>query len=322
MNDEKKLENQFSNLLRKQTEEFVENLLKTNLNERYENLLLDLTFLIKNLTSKYDKSIQKIIYYTLTEKGIKGILNEINNGKIEKIRKLSVQFLINLLNNNSNLQNHFCELFNFTPITNVICINFLPKIFKEKIILNEDILYEIRKSQNIINPNLKYWMWPYNEKYTKDNFPDPEKYLIGFYLENKTQIFFPEKKLSKIINIKEIIDILEREKTKNKISMIKKSNRENNLLLSDRIHNNLNERLFTTRENYRINRKLCKSLDYQNNEFKEFLPPSTFDERKIPNNNNLKRRISIEKKIPPSIRSNIVIRYKTLTVKEAENTIH
>ena len=52
MNDEKKLENQFSNLLRKQTEEFVENLLKTNLNERYENLLLDLTFLIKNLTSK------------------------------------------------------------------------------------------------------------------------------------------------------------------------------------------------------------------------------------------------------------------------------
>ena len=82
MNDEKKLENQFSNLLRKQTEEFVENLLKTNLNERYENLLLDLTFLIKNLTSKYDKSIQKIIYYTLTEKGIKGILNEINNGKI------------------------------------------------------------------------------------------------------------------------------------------------------------------------------------------------------------------------------------------------
>ena len=165
-------------------------------------------------------------------------------------------------------------------------------------------------------------MWPYNEKYTKDNFPDPEKYLIGFYIQNKTQIFFPEKKLSKIINIKEIIDILEREKTKNKISMIKKSNRENNLLLSDRIHNNLNERLFTTRENYRINRKLCKSLDYQNNEFKEFLPPSTFDERKIPNNNNLKRRISIEKKIPPSIRSNIVIRYKTLTVKEAENTIH
>ncbi len=193
MNEDKKnIENKLSNLLKKLTEEFLESLLLENSEERNENIKLQSTFLIKHLSNN-DKSIQKLIYYSLTINGIKGILNEINESKIEKIRKLCVQLLINLLFNNLSLQIHFCEIFNFTPITNVICINFLPKIFREKITMNEDILYEIRKSQNIINPNLKYWMWPYNEKYTKDNFPDPEKYLIGFYLENKTQIFFPEK---------------------------------------------------------------------------------------------------------------------------------
>jgi hypothetical protein len=313
MNEDKKnIENKLSNLLKKLTEEFLESLLLENSEERNENIKLQSTFLIKHLSNN-DKSIQKLIYYSLTINGIKGILNEINESKIEKIRKLCVQLLINLLYNNLSLQIHFCEIFNFTPITNVICINFLPKIFREKITMNEDILYEIRKSQNYINPNLKYWMWPYNDKYNKDYFPDPNKYLIGFYMENKISIFFPEKKLNnkKIINQKEIIEILEREKIKNKNLTIKKTYKDNNdFLLTDRLNTNINERLFTTRDS---RRKLAKSLDYQNYEFKEFISPSTVEERTF-NNNFANRKISIERKIPPSIKNNIVIRYKTLTV--------
>ena len=310
--DQKNIENKLSNLLKKLTEEFLESLLSDNLEERNENIKLQSNFLIKHLSNN-EKSIQKLIYYSLTINGIKGILNEINESKIEKIRKLCVQLLINLLYNNLSLQNHFCEIFNFSPITNVICINFLPKIFKEKINMNEDLLYEIKKSQNIINSNLKYWMWPYNDKYNNENFPDPNKYLIGFYIKNKIPIIFPEKKLTnkKKINQKEIIEILENEKIKNKHLIIKKINKENNdLLFSDRIHTNLYERLLTTRDS---RRKFVKSLDYQNYEFKEFIPPSTVEERTF-NNTFANRRISIERKIPPSIKNNIVIRYKTLTV--------
>jgi hypothetical protein len=42
---------------------------------------------------------------------------------------------------------------------------------------------------------MKYWMWPPNQKYSDENIPDPQKYLIGFYYANKNvnvknQIFY------------------------------------------------------------------------------------------------------------------------------------
>jgi len=35
-------------------------------------------------------------------------------------------------------------------------------------------------------------MWPYNNNYTDDEFPDPQKYLLGFY--------YPLRNLSSIGN--------------------------------------------------------------------------------------------------------------------------
>jgi len=44
----------------------------------------------------------------------------------------------------------------------------------------------INQIKNSYFPNkCKYWMWPYNAKYNEQNYPDPMKYLIGFYYANK-----------------------------------------------------------------------------------------------------------------------------------------
>jgi len=48
------------------------------------------------------------------------------------------------------------------------------------------ILDVINEIKNSYYPNkCKYWMWPYNSKYNEQNYPDPMKYLIGFYYANK-----------------------------------------------------------------------------------------------------------------------------------------
>ncbi len=95
--------------------------------------------------------------------------------------------MIELLYNNEVLQNIFCEKFNFNPIGNVICFNWLPKTLKENVKIDEKMIFEIKNSSNVIGKG-KYWMWPVNLKYDNDTIPDPQKYLIGFYYANKNVI--------------------------------------------------------------------------------------------------------------------------------------
>lgn len=96
--------------------------------------------------------------------------------------------MIELLNGNEVLQNIFCEKFNFNPIGNVICLNWLPSVLKENLKIDERSINDI-KSSNSNTQKGKYWMWPYNNKYNDDVFPDPNKYLIGFYYANKNVKF-------------------------------------------------------------------------------------------------------------------------------------
>ena len=102
-----------------------------------------------------------------------------------EIRKYSSKALLELLNANEVLQNIFCEKFGFNPIGNVICLNWLPKYLKENLKIDEKVLSEIKSSGNLSMKSLKFWMWPNNTKYSDDNMPDPQKYLIGFYYANK-----------------------------------------------------------------------------------------------------------------------------------------
>jgi hypothetical protein len=107
-----------------------------------------------------------------------------------EVRKAACKVLLELLNGNEVLQNIFCEKFNFNPIGNIICINWLPKYMKENIKIDEKVINDIKSSGNInplstSKPILKYWMWPSNSKYTDSSIPDPQKYLIGFYYANK-----------------------------------------------------------------------------------------------------------------------------------------
>ena len=134
-----------------------------------------------------------------------------------ELRKLSFQCLQNILYKNEILMNIYCEKYGFNPVGNVICINWLPKIFEEKISLSLEILQDIQDSAENYKQSTKYWKWPNNEKYNDNNIPDPNKYLLGFFHKENENVIIDgnsdtnntERKLSKYEQ--EAIDILEEE---------------------------------------------------------------------------------------------------------------
>lgn len=126
---------------------------------------------------------QKEIFIQLSEKGLNKLLNGMRDVSIS-IRRLSSKVIIDLIQNNEILQNIFCEKFNFNPIGSVICINWIPKCFKELILIDEAIMIDMKNSFSKPKVN-KYWIYPRNNIYNDDEFPDPQKYLIGFYYSTK-----------------------------------------------------------------------------------------------------------------------------------------
>ena len=156
-----------------------------NSQENYLKILSKLYSYLKN-SDKY----QKDIFLNLSDKGLNQLLSLMKN-KNENLRKLSFIVLILILHNNENLQNIFCEKYNFNPIGNVICLNWLPSIFKEKVNLDENLINELKKNANLgnSNSNTKYWKFPNNKKYTDEIIPDPERYLLGFFYSSKNGIF-------------------------------------------------------------------------------------------------------------------------------------
>jgi hypothetical protein len=120
----------------------------------------------------------------LSDKGFNKLSACLKDKNID-IRKLSFRIFIDLLSNNDVLQNIFCEKFNFNPVGNVICFNWIPKPLKENIKFDARVLKNIKQSTNIQQARKQYWMWPENLIYTDDNLPDPTKYLFGVFYGNK-----------------------------------------------------------------------------------------------------------------------------------------
>ena len=157
---------------------------------------------------------QKDIFVFLSDKGLEKLTEMIKMDN-EEISKLSFQCLINILYKNDILVNIYCEKYGFNPVGNVICINWLPKIFEEKISLSLELLQDIQNSAENYKQNTKYWKWPNNEKYNDNNIPDPYKYLLGFVHKESENVINDdsgkklnnERKLSKYE--KEAIEILE-----------------------------------------------------------------------------------------------------------------
>ena len=180
--------------------------------EELKKTLIQINTLLKKETNLSKN--QKDIFVFLSEKGLEKLTEMIKMDNIE-ISKLSFQCLVNILYKNDILVNIYCEKYGFNPLGNVICINWLPKIFEEKISLSLEILQDIQDSAENYNQKTKYWKWPNNEKYNDNNIPDPHKYLLGFiHKENENVINDEnnkkpnaERKLSKYE--KEAIEILE-----------------------------------------------------------------------------------------------------------------
>ena len=160
---------------------------------------------------------QKDIFVFLSDKGLEKLTEMIKMDNVE-ISKLSFLCLVNILYKNEVLVNIYCEKYGFNPVGNVICINWLPKEFEEKISLSLEILQDIQDSAENFKQKTKYWKWPNNSKYTDSVIPDPHKYLLGF-VHKDNEIFMnnnpgkqnsgTERKLSKYEQ--EAIEILEEE---------------------------------------------------------------------------------------------------------------
>ena len=159
---------------------------------------------------------QKDIFVFLSDKGLEKLTEMIKMDN-EEISKLSFLCLINILYKNDILVNIYCEKYGFNPVGNVICINWLPKIFEEKISLTLELLQDIQDSAEHYKQNTKYWKWPNNDKYNDNNIPDPHKYLLGFvHKENENVLNDDNDKKQNNERIlskyeKEVIDILEGE---------------------------------------------------------------------------------------------------------------
>lgn len=129
---------------------------------------------------------QREVFISLSDKGFNKLLHCLREKNLE-LRRLALKIFVELLHNNDVLQNIFCEKFNFNPVGNVICLNWLPRCLKESIKFDENILKEIKISTNF-STGKKYWMWPDNSSYTDENIPDPQKYLFGIYYGNRNVI--------------------------------------------------------------------------------------------------------------------------------------
>ena len=157
---------------------------------------------------------QKDIFVFLSDKGLEKLTEMIKMDNVE-ISKLAFLCLINILYKNDILVNIYCEKYGFNPVGKVICINWLPKVFEEKISLSLELLKDIQDSAENYEQNTKYWKWPNNNKYNDNIIPDPHKYLLGFVHRESENIISDdnnrkinsERKLSKYE--KEAIEILE-----------------------------------------------------------------------------------------------------------------
>ena len=183
--------------------------------EDIKKTLLQINSLLKKESNlpKY----QKDIFVFLSDKGLEKLTNMIKMENIE-IGKLAFSCLMNILYQNEVLVNIYCEKYGFNPVGNVICINWLPKVFEEKISLSLEMLKDIQDSAENYKQNTKYWKWPNNDKYNDNNIPDPHKYLLGFIHKESESVISEnntkkennkERALSKYE--KEAIDILEEE---------------------------------------------------------------------------------------------------------------
>ena len=182
--------------------------------EEIKKTLIQINNLLKK-ESNLSKN-QKDIFVFLSDKGLEKLTEMIKMDN-EEISKLSFLCLINILYKNDILVNIYCEKYGFNPVGNVICINWLPKIFEEKISLTLELLQDIQDSAEHYKQNTKYWKWPNNDKYNDNNIPDPHKYLLGFvHKENENVLNDDNEKKQNNERIlskyeKEVIDILEGE---------------------------------------------------------------------------------------------------------------
>jgi hypothetical protein len=127
---------------------------------------------------KVSSKNQKDLFINLGYKGISKILYCLKDENVE-MRKLAFRLILALLNQNDILQNLFCEKFNFTQVGPVICLNWFPRILKDNIKFDGKMLNTIKVSTQNLSSQHGYWLWPFNNKYTNENLPDPQRYLIG-----------------------------------------------------------------------------------------------------------------------------------------------
>ncbi len=102
------------------------------------------------------------MFVCLAENWIIKLFKLIKENNLE-LRILSIRLLIEILYDNSLMQNNFCKKFNFSAVGNIICLNWLPKNFKGIIEIDDVFLGDIKLCYNQRNKNNKTFEYIYNK---------------------------------------------------------------------------------------------------------------------------------------------------------------
>lgn len=170
--------------------------------------------------SNYTKELMELHkdYFEITQYlQFETLINSLNNEKLV-VRKSALEILLLLLQNHKDNQYLLLKEMNLIPIGEVVCLNWLPKnmnkIFEKmpmkyindiqkKAFKGRNFVYNYNNNNNNSSLNFNsinnlglnfslselFWMYPPNYKiYNDGNIPDPETYIVGFYVEENAEI--------------------------------------------------------------------------------------------------------------------------------------
>ena len=123
---------------------------------------------------KTSDKLQKEVFITLGEKGHSKLLLCLKSDE-KAVRLAALSFFVDLFSNNEVLQTIFCEKFNFSPVGNVICLNWFPEGLKERQPVSRELINAVKNSTTVNNLHAaKFWHWPITAGEV-----DPLYHLVG-----------------------------------------------------------------------------------------------------------------------------------------------
>ncbi|KAL4490354.1 hypothetical protein ABPG72_004393 [Tetrahymena utriculariae] len=179
-------------------------------NEQEKTMLIE--SMAKLIEHIHDSKVhQTEIFNSLTTNDLLKILSNIEDKNL-KLRKTSCRFLCELLYDNNQVQDLFCELTGVLPIDGKVCVNKIPESFNQHMRFIPEILEIVKNSSIPVNDNGKAPLcWYFSSKidynqpfrvqfffpqdqnnFDSSEFIDPQESIFGFVINSPFKQKRPE----------------------------------------------------------------------------------------------------------------------------------